>query len=90
MGNPLKFPNPLNVPTVLPWGDAVDLLHLWAGKGSTVWAGTDGLLSQFCLPGITHFPGMPWLSSAKLAQTSPKQFRWSFLGSVLEASLVII
>lgn len=40
---------------------------------------------QFCLPGITHIPGMPWL-----IPTSPKQFGWSFLGFVLEASLVII
>lgn len=56
MGNPLKFPNPHNVPTVLPWGDAVDLLHLWAGKGSTVWAGTDGLLRSV-LPAWNHpFP----------------------------------
>lgn len=36
--------NPLNVPTVLAWRDAVGLLHLWTGKGTTVWAGTDVLL----------------------------------------------
>lgn len=81
------FPNPHNVPTELAWRDAVGLLP---GQCSQCGQALMCPSGQFCLPGITHFPGMPWLSSAKLTQTSPKQFGWSFLGSVLEESLVII
>lgn len=47
------FPIPHKVLTELAWRDVLGLLPLWAGKGTTVWTGTDVLL-RLVLPAWNH------------------------------------
>lgn len=69
------FQNPHKVPTVLAWRDAVDLLHLWTGKGTTVWAGT-GVLLRSVLPAWNH--PHPWdaLADSNKPQTVWMELSW--------------
>lgn len=89
-----KSPSCSHIPVMSPqcWPGGMLWICSISGQGRAPQCGQALMSSSghFNLPGITHFPGMPFLSSAKLTQTRPTQFGWSFLSSVLETSLVII